>query len=331
MRVVAFQGINDADNIGYCIPVRVVEHFLQCKRQSKPYRVCALPLRYSAIENVSMKQYLKMIHIPNTNTSESAEKKEENISYSDDEMQGILVDKIWPFTDTADKLRKQDVILEIDGTEIGDDGTIKYDNHSRIDLNYIITNKFEGDSVKIKILREGIIKNVSVVLREHKPLCAVHLFNDNRAEYFIFGGLVFLPLSRPYLQDLFGVNSWTKKAPSTLKYVYFNRLSEFEDQQCIVLSDVLASDITAGYHDYKRLILQTINDDKDNKIRNIAHLAQFVDNLVNNGDKCEFIKFQFESGKTIVLNVNQAMKGGPEILKRHKIEYDRSENLRNLI
>ncbi len=190
----------------------------------------------------------------------------------------------YPFTDTSNKLKKkvfliflhinfvyniniQDVILQIDGIEIGDDGAIKFGKNSCIDLNYAITNKFDGDTVSLKILRNGIILDIIIKIQKHNPLCPVHLFNA-QPDYFIFGGLVFLSLSRPFLQHKFGHDSWRKKTPSTLKCIYFNRLKEFKHQQCIVLSQVLASDITVGYHNYKHYILETINDNKKNKIRN---------------------------------------------------------------
>merc|ERR1712176_904392 len=143
------------------------------------------------------------------------------------------------------------------------------------------------------------------------------------------GGLVFLALSRPYLQHKFGHNQWVKKTPSTLKYVYYNRLREFKDQQCIVLSQVLASDITVGYHNYKHYILETINDN-DGKIKNLKHLTSIVDGLCKNKNKNKFIKFKFEGEHIIVLDMNKALNSTNDILKRHKIEHDRSENLRIL-
>ena len=358
---VAFQGINDADNIGYCIPVRVVNHFIKyMKNGNKKYIIPCLPVVYSSIENYSMKQYLKMIKPKNNKTKDDKtkdteqhdkqeKKQEEKEDYQgvdddddeEEEMQGILVDKIYPFTDAANKLKKQDVILEIDGTEIGDDGTISYGKNSRIDLNYIITNKFDGDNVKLKILRNGEIENVDITLKKNNGLCRIHLYNE-QVDYFIFGGLVFLPLSRPYLQHKFG-DGWNKKSPSTLKYVYYNRLRKFENQQCIILSQVLASDTTCGYHNYKHYILQSIcYNDNGNEIEieiiNLKHLSLTVDKLIkntknNDNDKelkidTKFIKFKFESQQIIVLNINEALNATPEILKRHKIEYDRSENLR---
>lgn len=334
---VAFQGINDADNIGYCIPVRVIQHFLTSVRDKGSYIVPALALIYSPIENYSMKQYLKMIKIKSIKDDESKDEQEDE---EEEEMQGILVQKLFPFTDTADKLKKQDVILSIDDTKVGDDGTIKYGKNSRIDLNYIITNKYNGDYVKLKVLRNGEIIELNVILKEHNPLCPIHLFNKQHPDYYIFGGLVFLPLSRPYLRHKFGVQWENKKASSTLKYVYSNRLRKFKDQQCIILSQVLASDTTIGYHDYKYYILSSISYhqnkiEKEIEIINLKHLALTIDNISNqcikdDNNNNQFIKFNMESKQMIVLNINKAIKAAKDILKRHKIEYDRSENLRDI-
>merc|ERR1712087_932946 len=81
---------------------------------------------------------------------------------------GILINSVYPLTDCHDKLKENDVLLEIDGVEIGEDGTIKYpfpsDGVSRINYTYITSNKFCGDMVDLKILRDGKIMNVEVMV-----------------------------------------------------------------------------------------------------------------------------------------------------------------------
>ena len=177
------------------------------------------------------------------------------------------------------------------------------------------------------MIRNGNILNINIIIKSRNRLCKVNLYDKN-VEYFIFGGLVFLPLSRPYLQHKYGKDNWTKKCPVTLKYYYFKKKKEYIDQQIVILSQVLASDTTVGYHNLNNLVLKTINDNQL-KIKNLKHLCKIVDNLVKNKKNNKFIKFQFESSEIIVLNINQAINSVNNILKRHKIEYDRSDNLRN--
>ena len=58
-------------------------------------------------------------------------------------------------------------------------------------------------------------------------------------------GLVFTPLTRPYLVDTFGRN-WVKRSPVDLiKLAYYGSL-EYTDQQVVILSTILVNDVNTG-------------------------------------------------------------------------------------
>jgi hypothetical protein len=51
---------------------------------------------------------------------------------------------------------KDDVLLSIDGTNVGNDGTVAFRTRGeRISLDYVILRKFVGDKAKLKVLRQG--------------------------------------------------------------------------------------------------------------------------------------------------------------------------------
>ena len=79
------------------------------------------------------------------------------------EKTGVLINAVRPMTDCSDKLQKNDVLMEIDGVDIGDDGKIKY-GVSRILFSYITTNKFCGDQVELTVLRDGKVMKIKVTI-----------------------------------------------------------------------------------------------------------------------------------------------------------------------
>ena len=92
---------------------------------------------------------------------ESDDTKNEITKDTQDEKTGILIDSIRPLTDCVGKLKQNDVLLEIDGIDIGDDGTIKY-GVSRIQYTYVTTHKFCGDQVELTVLRDGKVMKIKV-------------------------------------------------------------------------------------------------------------------------------------------------------------------------
>lgn len=66
--------------------------------------------------------------------------------------------------------------------------------------------------------------------------------------YFIVGGLVFTPVSVPYLRSEYG-KDFDFDAPVKLLEKMMHAMAEHEDQQIVVLSQVLASEATYGYED----------------------------------------------------------------------------------
>ena len=166
---VAFETHLNSQNIGYCIPIRVVMHFLNdIEQHSKYTNFPKLGFRWQKIENPSLKKYLKMVPDDyNPNHSDSDDDDEEKKDKKD-EKNGILINSVYPLTDCNGKLKVNDVLLEIDGVDIGEDGTIKYpfpsDGVSRINYTYITSNKFCGDEAELTILRDGKMMKIKVIV-----------------------------------------------------------------------------------------------------------------------------------------------------------------------
>jgi hypothetical protein len=99
------------------------------------------------------------------------------------------------------------------------------------------------------------------------------------------GGLVFQPLSLPLFEHVYGRHGASKAPPSLLAEVTEYR--QLADESIVVLSQVLAADITFGYStSFCRL--QNVNGVD---IKNIYHLAAVCDNCTE-----EFLQFDLDHG-----------------------------------
>jgi len=259
---------------------------------------------------------------PNTGDQEK-EEEEKGDGATKPAMNGVLINMCYPMTDCKAILEENDVVLELDGVEMGEDGTIAYpfpeDGVSRINYTYITTNKFCGDAVDLKILRGGEVRNVKVTLNIIDYLVPIVLY-DRPVTYYIFGGFVFLPLSRPYLRSEYG-SKWSSKCPVKLKDLYFNGYKQEKDEEVVILSRVLASDLNVGFHKFTNCVLEKANGVE---VKNVRHLIA----LVEESDS-KFVTFTFSHNVTMVLERDIAVEGMPSIMAEHKIKFDRSENIRD--
>eukprot|EP00494_Astrolonche_serrata_P032639 UN32908 len=170
--------MSNADNIGYIIPVPIVKHFLENSYGSKKKYKMGFGwtgLQVQTLENPSQKKYLKMK--PN--------------------QYGQLVTQVSPLCDSYNKIKVRDVLMAIDGKELADDGTVLFRNFERINWRYITTLKYPGESVPLKILRDGKVMEISIKMYTsgaESRLVRPHLY-DRIPSYFVFGGFVFTVLS----------------------------------------------------------------------------------------------------------------------------------------
>ncbi len=121
-----------------------------------------------------------------------------------DKQTGVLVTYIPTGSSAEGILKHGDVVLSIDGKTIENDGTIRLRDNERINAEYMVHSKFIGDSVQFRILRDGKIMDVDIVLTTPITSTALVPYTqyDKAPTYYIVGGLVFQPLTRNYL------NTW---------------------------------------------------------------------------------------------------------------------------
>jgi hypothetical protein len=71
---------------------------------------------------------------------------------------GCVVVKLEPSTEAAQHLQLADVILEVEGIPIAADESVQFRDDERVDYSHVISLKHVGDTLNLKILRQGQVR-----------------------------------------------------------------------------------------------------------------------------------------------------------------------------
>ncbi|MBN2160030.1 MAG: hypothetical protein JW807_11595 [Spirochaetes bacterium] len=227
---------------------------------------------------------------------------------------GVFITEVPPISSGGDVLKRNDIILSIDGRDIDDNGM--YDTpYGKLYYHGLIqVGRFVGETVSMKVLRDR--RKIDVRFRL-KPVpvdcCLIPLVShDAVPRYYIFGGLLFQELTAGYLES-FG-REWRKKADKRLLY-YYDAVKQFSAAGAVdgfvVLNRVLPDPVNRGYQYYNNLILKSANGVQ---VKDLMHLKKIVQ-----GAASRFIVFEFVGETTVVIDRNAARSGEGELLKTYNI------------
>lgn len=320
---VAFQSLEQAENIGYVVPVTVVQHFLEdIRRHGKYSGVTCLGIRYARLENESMRSYLKL---PKGTKTKSKKGKGNNGATQG----GVMVRSCYPTCPSKDFLQENDVILSIDGIPVASDGNVPFrrNGRERVSFASYVQTKFADERVKLDLWRNGGPASVEVPLTISKDLVPAHW--DNKAPpYLIVGGLVFSVLSVPYLEDCGAWGEYVSDRLSSLMNKIHEPL-ESDDHQVVILINVLAHPKNTGYDGLTNLHLVSCNG---TKVRSLRHLQELLKKEEEKGDnQDEYLRFEFGSassssstsaggGTLVVLETNSLQEIDREVREEHAIQ-----------
>lgn len=219
----------------------------------------------------------------------------------------------------ASPMRPRDIILEIDGFKIDVQGDYNDPDYGNLLLeNLASRTKRAGDTVKIKIMRDGKEMMVDYVLPKADysvEMVPLHVF-DQEPEYLIMGGLLFQPLTVPYLQSWGG--DWNRKAPFRLVYATREDATP-ENPSYVILSLVLPDPYNIGYQETRYLIVDKLNG------KNVHTLHDLI--IAKESPQNGFHVLEFREGDSLsrmVLDAGQMEATTQRVLQRYGIEKDRS-------
>lgn len=233
------------------------------------------------------------------------------------EPRGVLVIKVPERLDgVPNVLRPRDVILQIDGFDVDVQGDYNDPEFGQLLLENLATRgKWAGDDVKLKVWREGQLLDLTYRLPQYAYSTAVVPFGvyDQPPEYFILGGLVFQPLTHPYLQR-WG-SEWERRAPFRLTY-YTSDEATKEQPSIVVLSQVLPDPYNIGYQEQRYQVLEKVNG---RRVTNLTELRAALESPQEGFHILDFLPG--ESAQRVVLGANGADRAATQrVLQRFGIE-----------
>lgn len=267
---VAFQGLDGAENIGYVVPVTVVQHILKDVRRNGKYTgFCSLGVGLAMLEN---KAFRKSLHMT-------------------EKCSGVMVKGLHPMSAAKDILLPNDVVMSVDQISVGNDGKIPFRRGERVALACYIQTKIVGDTVAVHVLRDGQEMDINVPVSITRTLVPTHWVN-RPPPYLVLGGLVFTALSVPYL---YACGVWDDFISSNMSYLMgmVNKPLEEEMDQYVMLIQVLAHSDNLGYDRLNDLHLQKMNGQK---VRSLVQLQTLIEDCED-----DFLRLEFSPGNHIVV------------------------------
>jgi S1-C subfamily serine protease len=290
---VAFQALDDAENIGEMVPAPVIRTFLDGVRRRKRPEVPGLGIMMQNLENPALRKHLGM-------------KENEG---------GVLITAVQYGATAWGKLDRGDVLLEIDGMKIAANGTVRYRGRFRCQFDVVVGEHFIGDKITARILRDGRRRTVTMTMQPMAWLVPRSEF-DVRPSWYLFGGLVFSRVTVEYLR-VWGDN-WWDKAPKNLLNLYYNGDRTEERQEVIVIAQVLADQINVGYESFHNDFIEEVNGVRP---KDLAEFVKIVD------AQKKSVVMRTGAGGMIMLEVQKARRALDRIRQVYRLSEDRSDDL----
>jgi S1-C subfamily serine protease len=234
------------------------------------------------------------------------------------EPKGVILSEFVGMDGTNGLLQTRDVIVQIGNHAIDTDGDYSDPTYGHLSLENLAThNKWAGENVLLKVWRNGQYKEITYPLPKvdySKELVSEQVF-DQAPEYLMVGGLIFQPLTGPYLRN-WGAD-WRRKAPFRLAYYDQDKPTSTYPSR-VLLSIVLPDAYNMGYQDYRFMVLDKVNG---LAISNLRQLAEALTKPINGFHEVEFAPG--EAVHRLVLDGTEMETATRRVMQRYGIEKDR--------
>ena len=297
-----FSLIQNAQNIGYLIPVEEIQLFLADVADGV---YDGKPQVFDLIQTVENEALRLRLGLPKS-------------------VNGVMVAQ--PYRNDPDyPLQEWDVVTKIGDMPIDSDGKVAIRYDLRLSSSYLVQKFAKNGFLPLTIYRDGRLLEIKLPVRTQRELVIPYLMDQN-PRFFIFGPFVFSQTTQDYLERLGNQRPPSMgRRPSPLVTRRFDKPLFENEELVIVASPLFPHRITRGYDDPNRAVLSEVNGVQ---IKNLRHLVEI---LRDNRD--EQISFKFASSgvlthETMVFNRAELMEATVKILEDNGIRYPYSPDLR---
>ena len=162
--------------------------------------------------------------------------------------------------------------------------------YERISFVHFVTQRRPGQPLAITVQRAGENLALSLDLVAAPKLVPRLDGVDARPQYLIVGGLVFVPLSVPFLMHHFG---WPKYSPPPELLKWLREPQTEGSDQVVVLAKVLAADLNFGYQDMGGVQLKTLNGTAVSSMRELAEQLRSL------SKEADFLEFELSDAQQV--------------------------------
>ena len=294
---IAFEAMDEAENVGYMIGAPVVKHFLRDIEHGVNDGFPDLGIVTQSLESKAHRRSLGL---------------------SPKSHSGVLITGVVHGGSAHGVLEEGDVLLMLDRKHVAADGSISFRKGERIDLAHQVAKHHVGETMPVQVHRDGKVQDFELPMKPPRFLVAEDSY-DVKPTYYLYGGLLFVPLSRDLLMT-WG-SEWWQEAPSEIVSIYENEIRSASRSEVVVLQKVLADRVNQGYHDIEMLVIDRV---QGRSIRDLKALIRIVESEAD-----EYVRFQGSGGHMIVLERDRVEKRNRGILRRYGVPFDRSANLQD--
>ncbi len=288
---IAFQGAGkeEGESLGYIIPPDIIRHFLKDIQDGKADGFSDFLFSQNQMESPAKRRYYKM----------------------DSGRTGVIVEDVSSVLG-KDSIRTDDIILEVDGYKVSNNGRIRLKGGEPRSLYYPLYTRQIGEKVPVTVLRDGVIVKTFITAAK-KNMRIRRWMYDAKPDYFVYGGFVFTTISFDYI-----VQS---------KARFHDKLSEAEDgsgDEAVAISFCFADVGVEGYIGCDKSLVRSVNGVK---VRGLRHLVELVDSC-KDGFVCFGLDRDNEWDVKVIVDAKEMREATARVMKRNQIPADRSEDLR---
>eukprot|EP00434_Breviolum_minutum_P018982 symbB.v1.2.016735.t1/scaffold1281.1/size129568/3 len=302
---VAFQNQQNSQNIGYMIP-----------DPSRCQGFCSLGVLYQGLENDQLREALNL----------------QNRS-------GVYVRGLLPLSPAKGIIQPGDVILELENQSISNDGTFYVGFQERLSFVYLIQLKrmeflglgvnFESLEtlespfwVKLKVWRDKKEERSLELMVQHlAPLVPITV-QDTMQSWFLYGGMLFVPLTVSYLQE-WG-SKWLHDAPVDLVMLQKEGMRKDPEEEIVILSKCYPSRRTAGY---SLLNERRVSSVAGRAVKNIKEMYTLIQELEKTEEYIHLTLSCVGSDMVAAIATSGAKDVNEEVMKVYRIPSTASPDL----
>jgi S1-C subfamily serine protease len=287
---VAFQGYSGAvaQNVGYMIPVPVINRFLKDVEDGEYDHYMDMAISDFPIENPAQ---IKALGI-------------------EDNGIGVMISGVESAGAAGGLIEVGDVILSLDGNPVFNNGLIRVDGEM-VDMNEVVERKFAGDKVPVEILRKGKKLKIEVILKRFLPYLTLGEQYNQRPRYVLYSGLLFQPMNRN-LMEAHGIRD------PLVSYVFDNYLNKEiykERPEVVVLTAILPDEVNSYLQGFQHSIVDEVNGVKIKTLKDVSEALAKKEG--------EFVVIKLlEKNRPLVLKRTLAEEAHPKIMQTYDVRED---------